>query len=283
MPTANYKYLYCFKAIFEYKLKSIYFLYMAKKRGRKKKRGPKKKKPIIPNKYVGLKRPYHIITTNNGVQIKDIYSAVNIDMALAKLRAFQIQFNKNIQFPVKYTSNKNEKTFTECDYRLMLIKKKIDNDTYKGKIRNEYGKFIDCVTSSDEWVFIEELPYQVEETFWVYGYNPKTDRKTYQFIVDEFINYNKKDKYFFKEIVIYRNKLLIDSISGLEIIICKNHQDSVRLYNSLQEYSKNKKYKNILFAGDIHKNSYSYEKWYNKIHELTHWNRRKINKNTTRD
>lgn len=256
---------------------------MAKKRGRKKKRGPKKKKPIIPNKYVGLKRPYHIITTNNGVQIKDIYSAVNIDMALAKLRAFQIQFNKNIQFPVKYTSNKNEKTFTECDYRLMLIKKKIDNDTYKGKIRNEYGKFIDCVTSSNEWVFIEELPYQVEETFWVYGYNPKTDRKTYQFIVDEFINYNKKNKYFFKEIVIYRNKLLIDSISGLEIIICKNHQDSVRLYNSLQEYSKNKKYKNILFAGDIHKNSYSYEKWYNKIHELTHWNRRKINKNTTRD
>ena len=256
---------------------------MAKKRGRKKKRGPKKKKPIIPNKYVGLKRPYHIITTNNGVQIKDIYSAVNIDMALAKLRAFQIQFNKNIQFPVKDTSNKNEKTFTECDYRLMLIKKKIDNDTYKGKIRNEYGKFVDCVTSSDEWVFIEELPYQVEETFWVYGYNPKTDRKTYQFIVDEFINYNKKDKYFFKEIVIYRNKLLIDSISGLEIIICKNHQDSVRLYNSLQEYTKNKKYKNILFAGDIHKNSYSYEKWYNKIHELTHWNRRKINKNTTRD
>ena len=180
-----------------------------------------------------------------------------------------------------------DKSFTKEEIEIFTIaqdiKKKIDNDTYKGKIRNEYGKFVDCVTSSDEWVFIEELPYQVEETFWIYGYNPKTDRKTYQFIVDEFINYNKKDKYFFKEIVIYRNKLLIDSISGLEIIICKNHQDSVRLYNSLQEYSKNKKYKNILFAGDIHKNSYSYEKWYNKIHELTHWNRRKINKNTTRD
>ena len=102
MPTANYKYLYCFKAIFEYKLKSNIF-YIWQKRCRKKKRGPKKKKPIIPNKYVGLKRPYHIITTNNGVQIKNIYSAVNIDMALAKLRAFQIQFNKNIQFPVKYS------------------------------------------------------------------------------------------------------------------------------------------------------------------------------------
>ena len=81
---------------------------MAKKRGRKKKRGPKKKKQIIPHKYVGSKRPYHIITTNNGVQIKDIYSAVNIDTALAKLRAFQIKFNENVQFPVRYVSNRNE-------------------------------------------------------------------------------------------------------------------------------------------------------------------------------
>ena len=256
---------------------------MAKKIGRKKKRGPKKKKQIIPHKYVGLKRPYHIITTNNGVQIKDIYSAVNIDTAMAKLRAFQIKFNEGIRFPVKYVSNRNEKTFIESDYRLMLIKKKTENDLYEGKIRNEYGKYIDCVTSSDEWVFIDELPYQVEETFWVYGYNPKTDRKTYRFIVDNFINYNKKDKYFFKEIVIYRNKLLIDSVSGLEIVICKNHQDSVRLYNSLCDYSKEHKYKNILFAGDINNDSYSYNSWFNKIQELTHWNRRKINKNTTRD
>ena len=58
---------------------------MKKKRGRKKKRGPKKKKPTTVHTYVGLKRPYHIITTNNGVQIKDIYSAVSIDKAIAKL------------------------------------------------------------------------------------------------------------------------------------------------------------------------------------------------------
>ena len=72
---------------------SHYFLYMTKKRGRKKKRGPKKKKPIVINKYVGLPRPYHIITTNNGIQLKDIYSAVSIDVALNKLRELQEKFN----------------------------------------------------------------------------------------------------------------------------------------------------------------------------------------------
>lgn len=256
---------------------------MVKKRGRKKKRGPKKKKKPVIHTYVGLKRPYHIITSNNGVQIKDIYSAVNIETALNKLKEYQNKLNENIQFPVKFISNREVKTFIKADYKLILIKKKDGNDLFQGKIKNEYGKYIDCITSNNNWIFIEEAPYQVEETFWIYGYNPKTDRKTYQFILDNYISYDKKNKYFFKEIVVYRNKLLIDSVENLNIIICKNHQDSVRLYNTLSDYCKEKKYKNITFGGDINQNSYGAEIWLNKIQLETNWTRRKINKNTTRD
>lgn len=256
---------------------------MIKKRGRKKKRDPKKKKLPAVRKYVGLARPYHIITSNNNSQIKDIYSAVSIDVALNKLRALQSEFNKNISFPVRFTAVKDNKKFIPADYKLILIKKRLSDGEYEGKVKNEYGRFIDCITSNENWVFIEELPYNVEETFWIYGFNPKTDRKDYQFIINNYMVYNKNNKYFFKEVVIYRNKLLIHSNEGLNIIICKNHQDSVRLYNSLNDYCKEKKYKNILFAGDVLPNSYGSEFWYEKIHELTNWNRRKINKNTTRD
>lgn len=256
---------------------------MSRKRGRKKKRGPKRKKEIKPRTYVGLKRPYHIITTNNGVQIKDIYSAVDIKKAMEKMKLLQEEYNKEIVFPVRFTSSRKEKTFTECDYRLMLIKKKECDDVYEGKIKNEYGKYIDCVTSSDSWVFIDELPYFVEETFWVYGYNPKTDRKDYSFIRDKFLKYDRNDRHFFKEVVVYRNKVLVDSSDGLEMIICKNHQDSVRMYNMMHDYCVSKKLKNILFAGDINEKSYSYGSWFGKIQKLTNWNRRKINKNTTRD
>ena len=108
---------------------------MTRKRGRKKKRGPKRKKEIKPRTYVGLKRPYHIITTNNGVQIKDIYSAVDIKKAMEKMKLLQEEYNKEIVFPVRFTSSRNEKTFTECDYRLMLIKKKECDDVYEGKIK----------------------------------------------------------------------------------------------------------------------------------------------------
>jgi hypothetical protein len=254
-----------------------------KKRGRKKKRGPKKKKPVVQHTYVGLKRPYHIITTNNGEQLKDIYTAVSIDVALKKLKEFQERFNKDVKFPVKFTSSHKEKTFTECDYRLMLIKKREPEDTYEGKFRNEYGKYVDCSTGNDNWIFIDELPYNVEETFWVYGYNPKCQRKTFQFIIDELITVNSDNKYFLKQIAVFKNKLLISSTDKLDMVICKNHIDSVRLYNAISDVVSEKKLKYVTFAGDINKKTYSFNIWYNKIEKLTNWTYRKINKNTTRD
>ena len=256
---------------------------MQKKRGRKKKRGPKKKKPAVVHTYVGLKRPYHIITTNNGVQIKDIYSAVNIDQAIAKLNVLESEYNKDIRFPVRFTSNHGEKTFCECDYRLVLIRKQENNMYKNGQVRNEFGKFIDCVTDNDNWVFVESRPYKIEETFWVYGFNPKRQRKTFQFIFDELIMYNANNKYFFKQIVVFKNKLLIDSNGNLEMVICKNHQDSVRLYNEIMDESKAKKLKYLMFGNDITKDSYSFGIWYDNIKNLTNWTNRKIMKNTTRD
>lgn len=254
-----------------------------KKRGRKKKRGPKKKKPVIQRSYVGLKRPYHIITTNNGIQLKDVYTAVNINVALKKMKELQAEYNSKVTFPVRYISNRGEKTFVEADYRLVLIKKRDSSDTYQGKFRNEYGKYVDCITDNDEWLFIDELPYEVEETFWVYGYNPKCQRKTFGFILDELVLCNSSEKYNIKQIAVFKNKLLISSITGLDMVICKNHADSVRLYNEISRVTEEKKAKYVTFAGDINKKMISFNFWYDKISELTHWTWRKINKNTTRD
>lgn len=253
------------------------------KRGRKKKRGPKKKKKPVVHTYVGLKRPYHIITTSCGTQLEDIYSAVSSKTALTKMRQLQKEWNDKVLFPVKFVSSKKTKTFVEADYQLMLIKKKEGHETTHGKIRDEYGAFVDCVTDNDDWLFLEAMPYKVEETFWVYGYNPKRQRKTIHFIIDNILQVNRNNKYFFKEIVVFKNKLIINSVDKMEMIICKNHIDSVRLYNFIEEYAKDKKLKYILFAGDIYKNMHSYLTWFNKIKELTNWSDRKIKKNTTRD
>lgn len=164
----------------------------------------------------------------------------------------------------------------------MLIKRKEEGDNDVGKIKNEYGKYVDCITGNDDWVFIDELPYMVEETFWVYGYNPKKQRKTYQFIFDELIKSEKADKHL-KQIVVFRNKLLISSIDNLDMVICKNHADSIRLYNELESECAAKKMKYITFSGDIQPKTLTFRIWYDKIRKLTNWTYRKINKNSTRD
>lgn len=254
-----------------------------KKRGRKKKRGPKKKKPIVQHVYVGLKRPYHIITTSNGVQIKDIYTSVSASVALKKMKELQESYNNNVRFPVRFISNRGEKTFTHADYKFMLIKKKEGDDNFVGKSKNEYGKYVDCITNNDKWVFIDELPYNIEETFWVYGYNPKRQRKTFQFIYDKLVLSDVNDKYHLRQIVVFKNKLLISSIEKLDMVICKNHSDSVRLYNELSKECEKNKLKYVTFSGDIAMKTISFSIWYEKIKKLTNWTYRKINKNTTRD
>ena len=46
MPTANYKYLYCFKAIFEYKLKSNIFYIWQRKEVERRREGQRRKNQL---------------------------------------------------------------------------------------------------------------------------------------------------------------------------------------------------------------------------------------------
>jgi hypothetical protein len=198
------------------------------------------------------------------------------------MRKLQEESNKVI-FPVQFVSSHKTKTFVEADYQLMLIKKKEGHETTEGKIRNEYGSYVDCTTYNDNWLFLEAMPYKVEETFWVYGYNPKRQRKDINFIIDNFLLCHRNDKYFFRQVAVFKNKLIIDFTDRTEMVICKNHIDSVRLYNFITDYVKEHKLKYIMFSGDIVKNMFSYQTWFDKIKRLTNWTDRKIKKNTTRD
>ena len=254
-----------------------------KKRGRKKKRGPKKKKPAHVNTYVGLKRPYHIITANNGVQIEDVYSAVTVKKAIEKMMQLKKEYSSGVEFPVKYISSRKEKTFTEARYSLIVIKKREESDPKIGIARDESGIMVEYETDNDKWLFIDETEYLVEEKFWVYGYNPKTDRKDYRFIFDKIIKSYHGDKYHMKQIVVFKNKLLVGMVDRTEIILCKNKSDAIRLYNKIEQEVKDKGMKYVFFNGEITRKSYSFRSWYDRMVNTTNWTYRKIMKNTTRD
>ena len=54
-------------------------------------------------------------------------------------------------------------------------------------LRNEFGKFVNYRTESNDWTIIEKQPHDIEETFWVYGYHPRLQRKNYEWIMDNIV------------------------------------------------------------------------------------------------
>ena len=102
------------------------------------------------------------------------------------------------------------------DYELIIIKKKELGDDEVNNLKSDMGNYVGYRTDNENWVVVDRAPYKVEETFWVYGYHPRLQRKTYQWILDNFIIPNGKDKTIFKTVQVYNNKLLIESNGDFE-------------------------------------------------------------------
>lgn len=221
---------------------------------------------------------YHIILTNHGKQLRDLYFTHSEALVNKRFNAM-LKENKKVVFPMRY--NNHEHVMKECNYELIIIKGKDEFDNDVQKIRDEYGKFIYYESSDDDWIIYDRANYDIEETFWVYGYHPRIQRKDFNWIFDTFIEKNAKDKYVFKSVVVYKNKLLIDYNGKLEMVICKNKSDCVRMYNMIEKKSMERKHKNVAFMGDIADSKYK-KMWMDRIRELTHWNDKKIERSSTR-
>ena len=80
-------------------------------------------------------------------------------------------------------------------------------------LRNEYGKLVTIETNSDTWIVYDRFPHLVEETFWVYGYNPKNDRKDCKWIMEHIIEDYIYDVYSILQIFLYNNKMIFKYFS----------------------------------------------------------------------
>ena len=220
---------------------------------------------------------YSIILVNHGKQLKTIYSDTT-EIKIYKKFNELLKENKKVSFPIQYNSLDE---MVESEYKLVIIKCKEFGDKDVNKIRDEYGQFTNYESSDEDWIVVDRANYNIEETFWVYGYHPLLQRKTFDWIFDNIISKDAKNKYMFKSILVYLNKILIEYNGKLDLILCKNKKDAVRFYNQVEKWCTEKKMKYIMFIGDIAHSKYKSD-WMDKIQELTHWNRMKIKRPSTR-
>lgn len=225
------------------------------------------------------KKIYSIILANHG-KIKNKIISEATEEKIYKAFNKLLKENKKVVFPMRYNNEKH--IMIPSEHELYIIKCKSDGDSDKNKVRNENGQFISYETTDENWIIIDRANYDIEETFWVYGYHPKLQRKTFEWVFNEFIARDAKNKYLFKTVQIYHNKLLIDCNGKLDMVICKNKQDSTRFYNQLEEWCKKNKLKYVLFMGDINKSKLKKD-WIERIKNLTHWSTKKVIRRSTRD
>ena len=225
-------------------------------------------------------RIYRIIHTNHGKIKESICSEPTEEKIYKRFNDLLKKNKKEVIFPMRFNNEKH--VMIESEHELIILKCKdiFDNDV--NKIRDDSGEFINYKTNEDNWIVIDRAPYEIEETFWVYGYHPKLQRKTFMWIFENFILKDSKNKYMFKSVVIYHNKLLVECGGKLEMVLCKTKSDSIRLHNMLEAFAKTKKCKYVVFMGDIANSKYKMD-WINKIKNLTHWNSKKIGRRSTRE
>lgn len=224
------------------------------------------------------KNIYAIVVTNHGRRQYTLYSHSNEEKIFKKFNNI-LKENKKVIFPMKY--NNEQHVMIPSEHEIFIVKCKEENDKNSTKLRDDSGKYINYESAENNWIIIERASFNVEETFFVYGYHPRLQRKTFEWIFNEFISKNAKSKYFFKTVQIYLNKVLIDCNGKLDMVICKNKDDAIRFYNKIEEFCKLKKHKYVLFMGDVGKSKYK-KQWIERIEELTHWPRLKILRSSTR-
>lgn len=249
--------------------------------GRPKKRGPKKKRKrkteIIkksPGRHALLPFNYKIISCRNGIQNKFIGKYRTIEDAYNVFN--ELKFNdKNIIFQSVITGDDKMKNSVD---EYIIIEK---TDSKPNVLRNEYGKLVEQNVNKDGWVVIDKFRYKREETFWVYGYNSKNDRKTFLWVYNNLV-VNDSDGFNFKRVFLYKNKLIIkDDIENIEMVLCKDVSDAVRMYNKIEEWVKIDKNKQILFLGDFSDIGDRRRKLEDELIKLTGWSKKKVQMKTT--
>ena len=199
---------------------------------------------------------YEVILTENNKKVKTLYNYSREHDALYR---FTNIVKKEVFLPKKQVYK--NKVLTEVFYHILLLKKREDGDK-SIIVRDNYGKLLESFMEDPDWIVLGRSDFNIEEQFSVTGANRKLD-------LQEIIRYvllpkiNEKNP---KQVVMLNNKLVIEG-STINLVTCKDIDETIRLYNKIRVYCFENKVQNVLFFGSVPKEDKRI--WYKRIHDIT--------------
>jgi hypothetical protein len=197
---------------------------------------------------------YQIVLTENRNKIKVLHTysrEYDVNYRFEKLKSQEGFFPK--------TKVYKDKKLVDVNYEILLLKKREESDQNR-IIKNDLGKFVEETVDDLDWIIIDAAVYLMEENFSVSGANRKLTAKE---IIDYIVMSNQQ-KTNPKQILMLNNKLVIEGLE-LQLITCKDIEETIRLYNKIRSYCFDKKITDIIFFGSVPKENRKV--WYKKINE----------------
>lgn len=215
---------------------------------------------------------YRVILVSNGTYRKTFHRCKTRETAF--INYHKLKEANNVLYPKRLINTNGIKP---VKFQICITKITEEGDTFR-TLRDDYGKLYTEKPLGD-WTILESDEYQIEETFWLYGFDSKTKRPTIKEIIKKLMvgAYSKR---LVKQILVVHNKLVIYNEDQFDMVICKNLADAQRLHHTLAKIAKKQKIKSLLFMGTASQAMIS--KMYDLIHAKTKWPYTKIWRRTTR-
>jgi hypothetical protein len=171
--------------------------------------------------------------------------------------------NASIKFPKRYI---NTNGIFEVQYYVYLVEEIDDSNRESGETL--FGKYI----------VVKKDTYNIEERFWMFGYDSKKNKKQLDEVAAILFTYNNVLNY--RQALVLRNKLVVYNEERFDMVICKCDKDAQRLHHILSAIAKSMKYTNIIFMGTCADEHLG--KVYETIQEFTGWSYLKVTRSSTR-
>ena len=226
-------------------------------------------------------KPYKVYVAVNGHCMKNGYLGQYKTVEEAKQRVDELrEAEKNVIFE-RQTKTYFDGTMKEV-YEYVIFKNVLKDEPKSTYLKNEFGKYVEHTVSyhGKNYEMVDKFPAKVEDTVWVFGYDPRNDRKTFSWVFDNVLNTGFSSSVDLKRIYLYHNKIVFrNDENKIDIVICKTASDAVRFYNTLREYCKKGPY---LFMGAVTTKNALCGSLEELLLEKTGWHIKKLRRNQHR-
>jgi hypothetical protein len=216
---------------------------------------------------------YRTILLRNQKYLKTMHRCYTRETAFKRFRMFKE--DNHVLFPRKFV---NDRKIKPVEYKICVVKDTEEEDDFR-TLRDKLGKTYVEKPLFDIWTVLDDSPYKIEETFWIYGFDPVHERKDIRDVV-KLVGKNSYSAKKTKQIIVVYNKLLIHNEDQFDMVICKCKEDAQRLHHELQKAAKKNKLKSLIFMGTAKETTIP--QYYDIIEEHTGWARTKIRRRSTK-